>query len=114
MQLGYLAIVVAIAALPDVASAQNVDNTLMPSISSWDGPRSHWEEGHRYLLWFQERRLGNPSIAAPNYTGSIYIDSKSMERESLRRALKTCAGYEQHAHCRGSVTGIVTELGTPG
>ena len=29
---------------------------------------------------------------ASNYTGSIYIDSKSMERESLGRALKACAG----------------------
>ena len=108
MRLGLLAIVSAIAALSEVASAQNVDKTLDVIDFLVDGPDLIGKKVTVTGCSFRNADSRSVNCRAPNYTGNIYIDSKSMERESLRRALKTCAGYEQHAHCPGSVTGIVT------
>jgi len=108
MRLGLLAIVSAITALPHVAGAQNVDKTLDVIDFLVDGPDLIGKRVTVTGCSFANADSTSVKCRAPNYTGTLYIDSKSMERESLRRALKTCAGYEQHAHCRGSATGIVT------
>ena len=46
--------------------------------------------------------------SAPKGVGSFWIDSGTLERESLRRALRTCADYNKGAECSGSVTGLVS------
>ena len=108
MRLGLLAIVSAIAAVSDVASAQNIDKTLDVIDFLVDGPDLIGKKVTVTGCSFTNADSTSVNCRAPNYTGNVFVDSKSMERESLRRASKTCAGYDQHAHCRGSVTGIVT------
>lgn len=46
--------------------------------------------------------------------GSFLVDGRTLDREGLRRALKTCAGWSQSDDCRADVTGEVGEsLGNP-
>jgi hypothetical protein len=46
--------------------------------------------------------------------GSFLVDGRTLDREGLRRALKTCAGWSQSDDCRGDVSGEVGEsLGNP-
>jgi len=109
MRLGLLAIA-AIAALSDVASAENkpIDKSLDSIDFLVDGRDLI---GKRVTVTDCKFRSASSTFVvcgAPNGTGSIYIDSDSLERESLRRALRTCAGYEESPQCRGSVTGIVS------
>lgn len=42
--------------------------------------------------------------------GNVMIDSKTLAKEDLRKALKQCAGFSAMTpeHCAGSVTGTVT------
>jgi predicted peptidase len=110
MRLVLLAIVGAITALSDVASAQNkpVDRSLDAIDFLVDAPDLIGKRVTVTGCSFGSASSTSVVCRAPNNTGSIFIESGSMDRESLRRALKTCAGYEQHAHCRGSVTGIVS------
>lgn len=41
--------------------------------------------------------------------GSAFIDSKTLAREDLRRALRNCGGFMPSPQCTGSVTGQVTK-----
>jgi dienelactone hydrolase len=107
MRLGLLAIGVAIAAFSDVANAQNVDKSLDAIDFLVDAPDLIGKRVTVTGCSFWGATMTSVVCRAPNGTGSIYIQSDSLERESLRRALKTCTRYEQ-AHCRGSVTGVVS------
>jgi hypothetical protein len=39
--------------------------------------------------------------------GSVIIDGRTLNREDLRRALRTCSGFMTPPNCMGSVTGTV-------
>jgi hypothetical protein len=41
--------------------------------------------------------------------GNAFIDSKTLDREDLRRALRSCASFIASPQCIGSVTGLVTK-----
>jgi hypothetical protein len=48
-------------------------------------------------------------------SSSFYVDAKSLDRESLRRALKVCTGYEARRECEADITGVVVKvLNDPG
>lgn len=48
----------------------------------------------------------------PCKTGSsiFYIDSPSLDRESLRRALRVCAGFDDLKECEAAVSGLVGKV----
>jgi len=48
-------------------------------------------------------------ICSAGSPGNIMLDSKTMAREDLRRALRQCAGLTVPESCQGSVTGAVTQ-----
>ena len=48
-------------------------------------------------------------VCSAGSRGHFYIDANTLAREDLRRALRTCAGFNEGDDCRADVTGDVTE-----
>lgn len=46
----------------------------------------------------------------PNAIGQVLIASQSLEKESLRRALRNCSDFNTRRECSGDVTGTVFDL----
>lgn len=44
-----------------------------------------------------------------NTAVNVGIEGKTLDRESLRRALKECAAFKESDNCVGSVTGVVEQ-----
>jgi hypothetical protein len=117
MRLGLLTIVGAIAALSEVASAQN--KPVYKSLNATDFlVDANDLMGKRVTVTDCGFRGASTSFVMclpPKGGGYFYIMSDSLERESLRRALKTCVGHSVNPkQCRGSVTGVVSRLGSAG
>jgi hypothetical protein len=116
MRLGLLAIVVAIAALSEVASAQN--KPVYKSLDVVDFVREAKDlVGKRVTVtdctfWGTDIYFIACSEASESFK-FLDIDSGTLERETLRRAWRTCGSIIGQASfpkdkCRGSVTGIVS------
>ncbi|WP_346357995.1 hypothetical protein [Bosea sp. (in: a-proteobacteria)] len=48
-------------------------------------------------------------LCSAGMQGNAFIDSKTLDREDLRRALRNCGGFVAPPQCLGSVTGQVTK-----
>src|SRR5262249_44338656 len=83
-------IVSAIAALSDVASAQNVDKTLDAIDFLVDAPDLIGKRVTVTGCSFESADSRSVKCRGPNYTGSIYIDSKT-PRLRVRNVLGTTA-----------------------
>ena len=95
MRLGLrlLAIVGAVAAFSNIASAQNIEKSLDVIDFIVDGPDLIGKKVTVTGCSFGSANSTSVKCGAPNHVGTIFIDSPSLDRESLRRALKTCADY---------------------
>lgn len=49
-------------------------------------------------------------LSKGSVVGQLMIDSKTSDRDGLRRALERCSGFDKSPACRASVTGTVYDL----
>lgn len=60
----------------------------------------------------------NGSDRSADWLGTVIIDGPTLDRESLRRALRTCTDFGRRPQCTGDITGTVydpyAELGVRG
>jgi hypothetical protein len=118
MRSGLLVIVGAIAALSEVASAQ--DKPVYKTLNATDYlTEANDLMGKRVtvtdcIFWGTSISCGVEQTGKHYEPGKyFYIDLGTLEREALRRAWRTCSGILSQANfpkdkCRGSVTGIVS------
>ena len=111
-RLALLAVAGAVAALSHVGSAENVAKSLDVTDLLVDATNLVGKKVTVNGCSFESVIIipGVTSVichSSSNTQIPLHIDTTSMERESLRRALKTCTGPAR-PNCSGSVTGTVS------